>query len=58
MAKRSSGAMEVYVSATDGDDTNAGTLNEPVQTMQRAVEIYRSREISVPGGVIYVRGGT
>ena len=57
-AKRSSGAMEVYVSATDGDDTNAGTLNEPVQTMQRAVEIYRSREISVPGGVIYVRGGT
>lgn len=48
-------AVKIYV-ATNGSDTNPGTLDDPVQTLRKAVEIYRSNSGS--GGVIYVRGGT
>ena len=52
----SSDATEIYV-ATNGDDSKPGTLNEPVQSLQKAVELYR-RQKGISGGVIYVREGT
>ncbi len=41
----------VYV-ATDGNDTNPGTITEPLATIPRAVTLAGS------GAIIYVRGGT
>jgi hypothetical protein len=35
-----------------GNDSNAGTINSPFQTIQRA------HNVAVPGDTIYVRGGT
>jgi Pel9A-like, right handed beta helix region/Protein of unknown function (DUF1565) len=44
-------AATLYV-ATNGSDTNAGTLTAPLLTIQRAVSLVS------PGGTIAVRGGT
>lgn len=44
-------AGPLYV-ATDGDDGNAGTLAEPLRTVQRAVDL------AEPGTTIHLRGGT
>ncbi|MFY1674506.1 right-handed parallel beta-helix repeat-containing protein [Plantactinospora sp. WMMB334] len=41
----------LYV-ATDGDDSDAGTLNAPLKTIQRAVDLAQ------PGDTIFIRGGT
>ncbi|MFC3999932.1 right-handed parallel beta-helix repeat-containing protein [Nocardiopsis sediminis] len=45
-------ADPTLVVATDGDDANPGTLEEPLATVQRAVDL------AGPGDVIAVRGGT
>ena len=41
-----------YYVATDGDDSDAGTLAEPFETIQHAANLAR------PGDTIYIRGGT
>ena len=41
----------------NGNDANVGTLSDPVQTLHRAVEIYRENRAGA-SGVIYVHGGT
>ncbi len=51
-AARAGGAQPYYVSPA-GDDTNAGTLEKPFATLQRAQSAARQR----PGGV-FLRGGT
>ena len=38
--------------AVNGDDSNAGTLAAPLQTVQRAVDLAQ------PGDTIFIRGGT
>jgi len=42
----------MYFVATDGDDSNPGTLEAPLKTIQKAADIVK------PGDVVYVRGGT
>ena len=41
-----------YYVATDGDDDNPGTIDEPFATIQHA------HDVAVAGDLIYVRGGT
>ena len=41
---------QIYV-ATDGSDTNAGTIDQPFETIARAITI------AIQGDTIYVRGG-
>ena len=51
------GSVLVYADSANGDDSNPGTLVEPVRTLQRAVELTRG----VPTGTskwIYLRAGT
>ena len=37
--------------APDGDDTNPGTLNQPLESIQKA------QELASPGDTVYIRGG-
>ena len=51
------GSVVVYADSANGDDSNPGTLADPVRTLQRAVELTRG----VPTGTskwIYLRAGT
>ena len=56
--------IEIFVSATNGDDTKSGVLiNDPVKTLSKAIDIYRERKDmteseSADSGVIYIREGT
>ena len=43
--------------AVNGSDTAAGTISAPLQTVQRALRIIRSRRSSGQAPCIYVRGG-
>jgi hypothetical protein len=45
------GSTALYL-ATNGDDSNPGTLDAPLRTIQRAVDLAQ------PGHTIYLRGGT
>ena len=50
-------SLQVYADSANGDDSNPGTLSQPVRTVQRAVELTRG----VPTGTakwIYLRAGT
>lgn len=49
--------VEVFADSSKGDDNNPGTIDRPVKTIQRAVELSRG---SPPGAykVIYLRAGT
>ena len=40
-----------YFVATNGDDSNAGTLDKPFATLQKA------QSKVVPGDTVYIRGG-
>ncbi len=42
---------QIYV-ATDGNDLNSGTIDQPLKTIAKAITVV------VPGDTIYVRGGT
>ena len=50
-------SLEVYADSNKGDDSNPGTIDRPVKTLQRAVELTRG---SPPGTykIIYLRAGT
>ncbi|NNN28773.1 DUF1565 domain-containing protein [Streptomyces sp. S3(2020)] len=52
LAGEASGAPRTLVVATDGSDAAAGTLAQPLRTLQKAVDL------AVPGDSIAVRGGT
>jgi hypothetical protein len=47
-----SGFAQPYYVATNGSDTNSGTLGSPFLTIEKAVSVVQ------PGQTIYVRGGT
>lgn len=49
------GGTEIYV-ATDGSDNNTGTIDNPLATIDRAVDVLRTMEIN-DGAVIYIREG-
>ena len=44
--------MSTYYVATDGSDTNAGSLDNPFRTIQRAASLVN------PGDTVLIRGGT
>jgi Right handed beta helix region len=51
------GAREIFVSSNEGDDANAGTLQKPVKTLQRALSMMRDgrgdRVRPIAGSVFY-----
>ena len=47
-----SGFSQPYYVATNGSDTNSGTLSSPFRTIEKAVSVVQ------PGQTIYIRGGT
>ena len=47
-----SGFSQPYYVATNGSDTNSGTLSSPFRTREQAVSVVQ------PGQTIYIRGGT
>jgi hypothetical protein len=46
-----SGPGELYYVATDGDDSNPGTISRPWATLQQAITM------ALPGDTVYLRGG-
>ncbi|NUS27085.1 MAG: DUF1565 domain-containing protein [Streptomyces sp.] len=52
LAGEASAAPRTLVVATDGNDSAAGTLTQPLRTIQKAVDL------AAPGDTIAVRGGT
>lgn len=57
--KRDAAAGEaIYVSPT-GDDSNPGTLTEPVRTLARARDLVRTKNAAMSADItVYLRGGT
>lgn len=52
-------AVQIYVDAVNGDDSNPGTIDKPVRTLLQAVSLYRLKS-GAEGvqGIIYLREGT
>lgn len=50
------GELKIYVSAVSGDDKNDGTIENPLKTVKKAVELSKTKDIS-GGCVIYLRTG-
>ena len=50
--------VEIYVDASKGNDNNRGTVDQPVQTVARAVMLSRSQARSPLGTKIILREGT
>ncbi|MEU1436325.1 right-handed parallel beta-helix repeat-containing protein [Streptomyces sp. NPDC005786] len=54
----SSGALTVYVSASDGDDANSGGRDAPLRTITAARDALAGRTSPGARGTVYIRGGT
>ena len=50
-------AMEIYV-ATNGNDSNSGTIDKPLKTLQQAVRLLRLERGTGQQGIIYLRSGS
>ena len=51
--------IAVYVDGVSGDDSNAGTVDKPVKTLQRGIGLYRSKKSRLDeSGIVYVKKGT
>lgn len=50
------GKIKIFV-ATDGNDSNPGTIEQPVKTLERAVKLLENCTDRSGGAVIYIRGG-
>lgn len=55
---RKAGGVEIYVDASRGQDSNPGTIGQPVQTVSRAVLLSRSQTRSPLDTTIFLRRGT
>ena len=53
---RAAAAVTIYVDGSKGKDSNPGTIDQPVQTLERAIMLWRG-QASQRGGLIYVREG-
>ena len=50
--------ISVYVDANNGDDSNPGTADKPVETVRRAVDLYRSQKMQMSDiGMIVLAAG-
>ena len=54
----SADSLDVYVDANKGNDSNPGTLTEPVKTVAQAVKLSRLNRQDQQQVVIYLRDGT
>ncbi|MFB4419540.1 carbohydrate-binding protein [Streptomyces sp. QL37] len=50
--------LTVYVSATDGDDGNSGSVGAPLKTIAAARDALAGRTSADARGTVYIRGGT
>ncbi len=50
------GKIQLFV-ATNGNDKNPGTIEQPVKTLERAIKILNAVDDKTGGAVIYMRGG-
>jgi len=49
---------EILYVAPDGDDSNPGTVTQPLRTIARARDLVRAKNTSMPGNItVYLRGG-
>ena len=51
------GAVEIYVDAVNGNDDNSGDMSHPLQSIVKAIELFRSQVVRSPT-TIYLRKGT
>ena len=51
------GTVEIYVDAVNGNDDNAGDISHPLQSLEKAIELFRSQVVRSPT-TIYLRKGT
>ena len=51
------GAIEIYVDAVNGNDDNSGDISHPLQSIVKAIELFRSQVVRSPT-TIYLRKGT
>ena len=51
-----SGSFELFVDSTDGNDSNPGSIDKPLRTLSKAVEVFEYERNGRPG-VIYLRKG-
>ena len=49
--------VEIYVDAVNGNDENSGDISHPLQSIVKAIEIFRSQVVRSPT-TIYLRKGT
>ena len=54
--ERSSAVFQLFVDGKNGDDSNPGTLDEPLKTLGKAVKVFEYEEADHPG-FIYLREG-
>ena len=50
------GAVEIYVDAVNGNDDNSGDISHPLQSLVKAIELFRSQVVR--STTIYLRKGT
>ena len=50
-------ALQIFVS-TSGNDSNPGSINAPVKSLEQALRLYRLLARPGSGGVVYLRAGT
>ena len=50
-------AVKIYVDAVNGNDENSGDISHPVQSIPKAIELFRSQVVRSPT-TIYLRKGT
>ena len=50
-------AVEVYVDVNGGDDSNPGTIDEPLKTLAQAVKLSRFKAVPEQQKIIYMRSG-
>ena len=50
-------AVKIYVDAVNGNDENSGDITHPVQSIPKAIELFRSQVVRSPT-TIYLRKGT
>ncbi|MDY4976359.1 MAG: right-handed parallel beta-helix repeat-containing protein, partial [Clostridia bacterium] len=49
---------QVYYVATDGNDENAGTIDAPFATIEKARDVIAAASLPEGGVTVYIRGGT
>ena len=57
LLRRISCDWSVYIDAFNGNDDNSGSLSNPLQTVQRGLQLSRGRDASAIAPCIIVRGG-